>query len=422
MLFFLLLYLILALVRPQDYPDWIDAWAGIPVMPIVLALALLAWLMSRRAKVLDLPQHQLLLAFLLVMLASHVFNGWVGGAIAELGTFTPVMVTFLLMAHAASSQRDMRLLLVVFTLCATVLSLHGIDQVSSGIGWTGMELSQGTRIQYVGIFNDPNDLGMLFVMCLPMAFYLAKRGGLRRLFWWSCAGVLVYGIYLTDSRGTLLAFALLAALFIWRRWGKVAAVVFGSAGLTALMMLPSRLSELDAEEASAAGRIDAWYEGLQMFFSHPILGVGPGRFDDYHYMVAHNSYVHVLAETGFIGFTLWLAFVGYGFLMMTAILRHRPALADVRAAVAWNRDRAVASTLLLAQGAFFFAAFFLSRSYIVLLYMLAGLAAGHYMGVRQRVPSIPSFNLINDAIKWGAFSVGAIVFLYLLVRILLTTT
>ena len=51
----------------------------------------------------------------------------------------------------------------------SIISIHGIEQVKLGTGWTGIGLSQGTRIQYVGIFNDPNDLGMLFVACVPMA-------------------------------------------------------------------------------------------------------------------------------------------------------------------------------------------------------------------------------------------------------------
>jgi hypothetical protein len=54
-----------------------------------------------------------------------------------------------------------------------------------GVGWTGMGMIQDGRIQYVGIFNDPNDLALLFVMVLPMALYLSSRGGwfgLKRLF------------------------------------------------------------------------------------------------------------------------------------------------------------------------------------------------------------------------------------------------
>jgi O-antigen ligase len=419
MVFFLLLYLGLVLIRPQDYPALIESLGTMPLLPIVLALALLAWLLSRRPANFQLPQYPLLAAFILVMMLSRALNGWLGGAVAQAIDFLPVFVAFMLFAHASMSPRTLRLLMAFFVLCAVVISLHGIEQEQLGYSWTGVELSQGTRIQYVGIFNDPNDLGMLFVTCLPMALLLARRGGARRLFWWAGAAILIYGIYLTNSRGTLLALALLLGLYVWRRWGKIAAALFGGVGLVGLMMLPSRLSELDVDEESAAGRIDAWYEGLQMFLSSPIHGVGAGTFDDHHHMVAHNSYIHVLAETGALGFTLWLTFIGYGFVMMMTIMRHRPTLPDAQATATWQNDRGTALTLFLSQCAFFFAAFFLSRSYVILLYLLAALVAGHYAGTRARFPSLPAFPLASGAIRWGLFSMAAIVGLYVVVRVLL---
>ena len=77
-----------------------------------------------------------------------------------------------------------------------------------------------------------------------------------------------------------------------------------------LMMLPSRLSELDAGESSAAGRVDAWYSGLEMFLQSPLFGIGPGLFADNNAnLTAHNSFVLVMAEMGLVGYTIWLAFV-----------------------------------------------------------------------------------------------------------------
>ena len=61
-----------------------------------------------------------------------------------------------------------------------------------------------------------------------MAFYLGSRGGLlgfRRLFWWTAAGLLIYGIFLTDSRGTLLALVAVLGVYIWQKRGLVTAGV-----------------------------------------------------------------------------------------------------------------------------------------------------------------------------------------------------
>ena len=286
-------------------------------------------------------------------------------------------------------------------------------------------MSQETRIQYVGIFNDPNDLGLLFIMVLPMALFLSARGGMlgfRRLFWWAAAGILLYGTFLTESRGAILALVAMVAVWIWRRRGLLTAGLLGAGLLGGLMMLPSRISEIDASESSAAGRVDAWFSGLEMFVSNPLFGVGPGQFADHNAnLTAHNSFVLVVAETGIIGYTIWLAFVCYGFRMMLAVLRHRPQFDDLRSAADWQLERSLAMTLLLAQSGFFAAAFFLSRSYVILLYLLAALVLGYYTGARQRWPELPRFELARDLLRWPLLAVASIIGLYVLVKIFLVT-
>jgi hypothetical protein len=88
------------------------------------------------------------------------------------------VLAFFVLGHLAMDPARLRKLLVVFALCSLVLVAHGVEQAELGIGWTGVGLSQETRTQYVGIFNDPYDLGLLFVMVLPMALYLSRGGGL----------------------------------------------------------------------------------------------------------------------------------------------------------------------------------------------------------------------------------------------------
>lgn len=423
MFFFMLLYLAFVLVRPQDYPDWENL--GIPVLPILLVAAFLFWLPSRN-KDLTAPQYLLLPAFLLVLMVSQIFNGWMGGAIAQLSSFGPAVLAFLVLSHATTDRKRVITTMALIVVCSAVLSVHGIEQVSQGVGWTGVGLSQETRIQYVGIFNDPNDLGLLFIMALPMAMFLASRGGLlglRRLFWWTGGGLLLYGIYLTSSRGALLALISVLGVWVWRRRGMLMAAILGAGALGGVMMLPSRMGEIDAGEASAAGRVDAWYSGMEMFVAHPLFGIGPGNFADNNFnLTAHNSFVLVIAETGFFGYVLWLAFVCYGFMMMLAVLRHEPELTDPAAVADWKVERSIAMTLLLSQVGFYTATFFLSRSYVILLYVLAALVLGYYLGARQRYPGLPRFELSRDLVRWPVAAVGSIIGLYLLVKILLVTS
>lgn len=419
---FIVVYLVLVLIRPQEYPAW--PYPGVPFLPIALACALLAWMLSREKR-LDAPQYPLAVLFLLATCLSVLVAGWPGGAAQQFSGFLATIVSFVLLANAIDTRGKVVAIMAVFVLCASVLALHGANQAASGTGWTGTELVNDGRIQYVGIFSDPNDLGMLFVMCVPMAAYLGGRGGmlgLRKLFWWSICLLLLYGIYLTRSRGALVAIIAMAGVFVLVRRGPVPAAILGVLALAGLQFMPNRMSDIDVQEASAAGRVEAWYEGMQMLISHPLFGVGTGRFTDYHHLTAHNSFVLVLAENGVIGFTIWLAFVGYCFWMMYRLMRHQPEFAEGEEQLAWDwwEEQKITLTLLIALTGFFTAAFFLSRSYVILLYLLAALVVAHFTAVRERFPDVEPFSLKGNLLRWPVIAAVATVGLYLMVKVLLS--
>lgn len=413
----MLVYMALTILRPQDYPA-VDG-LPLPLLPLLLILALLAFLFSTR-KYWAAPQFPLLLAFMLAIMASSVANRWLGGAMVQLGEMGPVLLTCFLMANAITTLRRLRMTMAVLALCTVVLAIHGVLQSQSGIGWTGMPLVEDGRIQYVGIFSDPNDLGLLFIIALPMALYLSAQGGLlglRRLFWLGAAAVMSYAIYLTNSRGAMLALAVLATVWLWQRRGVVVAGVFGIVGLSLMALLPSRLQQLDAEETSAAGRIDAWYAGWEMFTTQPLFGVGVGNFTDYNWLTAHNSFVLVLAETGFLGYTFWAAFVGYSFAMMYQLMQPQARNESIPLALQ-HELRRLGTTLFISLCGFFAAAFFLSRSYVITLYLLVGMAIALYR-MSEQVLVLPRFSVFANTWRLPLYSLASIVALYVVIRVLL---
>lgn len=418
---FIALYLILVLIRPQEYPDW--PYPGVPFLPIALAGSLAVWLMSRKKRF-DAPQYLLVMLFLATTCISVLMTGWAGGALQQFSDFIATVVSFILLANAIDTQRKTHGVMALFVLCALVLAAHGAGQAANGIGWTGAPLVNDGRIQYLGIFSDPNDLGMLFVMCVPMAFHLSARGGLmglRRLFWLGACMFLLYGIYLTHSRGALLAVMVMLAVYIWFRRGRVLAIGLGLVSVLGLQFMPSRMGDIEVGEESAMGRVEAWYEGLQMLASNPVFGVGTGNFVEHHYLTAHNSFVLVMAENGLVGFAIWLAFVGYCFLMMYRIVRHEPEffVGEEEEALAWQQAQRIAFTLLVSLCGFFTAAFFLSRSYVILLYLLAALVVAHFSLVRDRFPSVEPFRLQDDWWRWPVIAVLATIALYIAMKVLL---
>ena len=423
----ILAYLILVLVRPQEYPALVDS--GIPLLPIALLGSLVTWVFSRDKR-LDAPQYILVVLFLFATCLSLIISGWSGGAMDWFVNFAPVIVSFVLLANAVNTRGKTLAVMIVFVASAALMAVHGIDQKANGLGWTGMPLVDDGRIQYLGIFSDPNDVGLLLVMSIPMAMYLGSRGGLmglRRLFWTAAAALLMYGVYLTNSRGALIAVITMAGVYVWLTRGTLLALVLAGISFVGLRLMPTRMGDIDVQESSAMGRVDAWYEGIQMFIGHPFFGVGTNRFTEYHHLTAHNSFVLVLAENGFFGFMIWLAFVVYCFWMMAQILKHEPevdleGMSDAEVdeiAISWRNDRALALTLLISLCGFFAASFFLSRSYVILLYLLAALVVAHFAGVRDRFPSVPGFDLRQDLVRWPVITVIAIIALYGVVKLLL---
>jgi putative inorganic carbon (HCO3(-)) transporter len=304
---------------------------------------------------------------------------------------------------------------------ATVMAWHGITQMATGIGWSGAELIGG-RIAYVGIFNDPNDLGLLFIATLPLMFHMLTdaRSLLARGALLFATASVFYGIFLTNSRGTVLGFLALAGCYFWARFGMLRTVILGVIlGPLALIFAPSRFKDMGVDEMddSALYRFEAWYEGFYMFRENPFLGVGVDRFDEHFFMTAHNSFVIIFSETGFLGSYVWTAFLGLSIYMMYKIQGTEipPALAtDATELAEFDDSRKIARTLMYCFVAFCAAALFLSRAYDISLFIWCGLAVAHHQNARRRWPEyIEVVKLQGHYLLVFSYWVGAFLVCYL---------
>lgn len=405
-------YLVLLIIRPQDF---LPSMAGTPLLQVAMALALLAWLFSS-AKHLELPQFRLVIPFLATTCLGVGLAGWWGGIPEALGRLLPSLALFTLASAAVRDLAELRRASRAIIACACVLVLHGHLQMRTGVGWTGAVPIDG-RITYSGLFNDPNDLGILFTLAIALAIHLWQESTSRvaRLLLLGALAWLAYGVMLTNSRGTLLACIALAGYHLYNRHGV------RGLGVGLLLAIPAliahtRLAELDPDEESAEGRLDAWYEGLQMLREHPLFGVGYGNFTDHHPMTAHNSLVLAMAELGMAGFPLWLAIVGYSGRMLQLLAARAPAAGDAGAQLAeWRASRALFAGALGVA----ICVFFLSQSFKPMLFLTCGLAAGRYVGTAQALGPLPRFHVARDYFRWVGGALLCIAGLYLLVKVAL---
>ena len=115
------------------------------------------------------------------------------------------------------------------------------------------------RIRAVGFLSDPNDFAQFLLIVLPLVTLVWARGkGIRNFFLVVAPCVLIiYGVYLTHSRGALLALIALAILFMSRRVSLPVAIALGTLLFLGMIFL-GFTGGRDVSVASGSDRIDLW--------------------------------------------------------------------------------------------------------------------------------------------------------------------
>lgn len=408
-------YLILLLLRPQEF---LPAFSGLPILHVLVLICMGLWVLAPNKR-LDLPQFRLAAWFVIAALLSVGVAGWWGGTVPTLSYLTPIMMMFLLIATVARELQMLRRLMLVMIICSCIMVLHGHWQQADGIGWTGLQLLQG-RITYVGIFSDPNDLGQLFVICLPFCFYLMREtSGFSKIVFVTAVGWLCYGIYMTDSRGTMLAALAVLGLEGKRRFGRLSIGLLGFAAVSALAAV-TRLGTVSAQEQSANDRVESWYAGTQMFLFHPVFGVGMGNYTEHHWLTAHNSIVLPMAELGFFGFLPWIGilwFTGKMLHWLNSDVHSLTTPSHLGTAVIESERRA-ATALQDATISFAISAFFLSQSYKHLLFLIVALVMARFAHAATLFDA-PRYGLLSELPKIAVVAASAILVMWVVMRALL---
>jgi O-antigen ligase len=412
------IYLVLLILRPHEF---VPALNGVPIMLGIMLFGLLIWLFSADKRA-SLPPFMLLFLMMFFMPLTVAINGWWGGVQPAFAALFPSLAVFILASMAGRSLKALHAYMWAIVLCACVLVYHSQVQLSSGVGpLTGIE-PWGGRPYYLGIFNDPNDLGQLFALALTFSLCLLAitPARLSRWFLWSSIAYLFYGIVLTNSRGGLLAALVVMALEGWRRFGKIAVGVTAALALPALFAA-TRLSQLNSSEQSANDRIQAWYEGIQMLRSHPLFGVGLGNFTNFNFLTAHNFIVLPMAELGFFGFVLWFGFIWYSVRLLWWVAYGPHARLSEPLPMVFDseqgREVLAGRALMLAFISFGISAFFLSQSYKAPLYLLCGLAVARFVSASKVLPDPPSYRLLPELPRLSALALACMVTMWFIVRV-----
>ncbi|TNC82693.1 MAG: hypothetical protein C9356_02110 [Oleiphilus sp.] len=413
----LLFYFVFVFIRPQEF------WPPILDMPLVkISLIFCAlFMLTQKKRRFDAPTNKLLAWLLAVIMISGVVNEGFSGALDSAQLFlTTILLPFLVIQNLIQSPRKQQIVFILLLVFGMIMVHDGMAQKASatGFGWSGAGLSQGTRITYLGIFSDPNDLGMFFVMLLPIAAYVMNlMPGMIKLLPVSVILALLYGIYMTNSRGALLGTLSLLGFWFLLKYGLKKSIFAGMIAAPVILVVMSMFRAIDSEEASAEGRLDAWYEGFQLLKWKPGLGVGMGNFTDYHYLTAHNSFVLVFSELGLSGYFLWTGFLTFSALAVCLLWSRW--LQGNKAEEVSVQERKIALTLTYSMIGYLVTCFFLSRAYTPLLYIFMAMNIATFYRVSEA--SLQGYVIRMKDFRPFALKVsfGSLVAIYLFVKVML---
>lgn len=388
---FVYLYMIALYVRPQD---WVPMFLGLPTAYIIipLGMAMGAANYLRDTKQYQLPQNRLLLFYLLIIFVSTWLATDGSTALEQFETFLKRIVVFFMIAWTLTSSERLSKAIWLVLLLSLFLAYQAYLQGTQGASWGGMTPYPGyeeTRVRWYGDWDGPNVFGILFVIAaaITLEFVFGPYSLLVRVAGGALLLSYLGGIYLTNSRGAVLALACAILFYFKDRFRRPMAIIVGVAAVLGLLAFgPSRMSEVSSKESSAHERTWLWEQGLAMLRENPALGVGRGEFAhrvDLK-LIAHNNYVQNFAETGLLGFFCFVAILWFCF--RGNLLVADPAY-ETRVELA-SKARMMTSAIVGYVAATFFVVMELD-----LLYFVLGLAAAVYLVARRENPRLPALAL-----------------------------
>jgi O-antigen ligase len=279
----------------------------------------------------------------------------ISSSLKEISKWLEFLVVALLGAQYLRTRRQIWTIIVLICLAGISQAFYGYIQAFFNIGPQAFIRDASLRVY--GTFDQPNPYaGYINIpLSIALALTLLGRGWLTRILAGLTAILLGIAEYLSQSRGgemaiaAALVFIVLAGMpriltlmrvLIIALLGFFEALLAGwiplhifNPVLHFLGLVQISLTQPSSQDYSTAERLAHWIAGLHMFLDRPVLGVGIGNYADAYpqYFItifvdplghAHNYYINIAAETGFIGLTAYVLFLFAMFVAGVTALRH----------------------------------------------------------------------------------------------------
>ena len=310
---------------------------------VAIGLVALAWGAARgrldplldRSTPLDIP----IAAFTAFSLTSILWSGDIEEATVKAVFFyVPFVLLYrVLVEWWPLVDKPLRAVAVPTVALATGTAIVALGQYATRTIWWNDTLKQGNVYNRFfranGIFFDPNILGRFLMIALlaVVAYAVVARRPRDLAILGVVAAVLAAGLVVTFSRssalGLMVGLALLAfRAFGWRRTllvGAAALVVIGGPAVALNSNVRDKVTSTQRLAGAGEGRFRLAEGGFDLWKLEPVAGVGLGAFSERYretltqrqqlrtrVVISHTAPVTVLAETGAIGFALFVVLFG----------------------------------------------------------------------------------------------------------------
>jgi O-antigen ligase len=270
------------------------------------------------------PDSYLLLALLGAAALSCIGALWPRYALDNTLDLLKFAALYFLALYTVDNRQRFRTLLWVLVAGSLFPAIGSLRNYFEG------NMTEG-RAAWLGIFANPNELAYSLVILVPVVTYLATSQSFTgSLVLWGILGLYAAAIYVSFSRGGMLAFLVVALLLgLKTRARTVRMMIIPVLALSVVLMAywwtrGENFNDLTSD-LNVVQRLATFKAGLAMFADHPLTGVGlgcsliawplyaPPDLYTRGWLIIHNTFVQVLSELGLFGF---LAFI----LMIVAVL------------------------------------------------------------------------------------------------------
>jgi putative inorganic carbon (hco3(-)) transporter len=311
-------------------------------------------------------------------------------SLKNLSTVFVWMLEVLFFTSCVRTEKQLRLVVILFFLVLFKISFFGAKTwVLRGFAFKDYGIAGPN-----GFFENSGELSLIMAMLVIMSMSVIHQNPKISKLYYFLPITALMTVLAASSRASQLGLVVgLFLFFILRGQFKFKYLLIG--GLfcySAYQLLPEgqkKRFESAGTDSTSVSRLTYWKGGVEMFYEHPILGIGYRCFPEYFHQyyrhlipagqswgkrleVAHNTLVEVGSEQGLVGLITYLAMYFYSFKLNGS---SRRMMRQLKTDEGYNWKYQFSVGLDISNAVFIIGAFFMSVAfypYNYLMLMLSG--------------------------------------------------